>query len=231
MNQESAKALLEAMLARNQDIVGVEVQGNVFGVFVAGERPERRVGFTATSHRPVTYDGSTIGSVRIEVGSNRLHDGMVKTLFESMIAVAAQAVLSAALILILLERRLLRPLQRLGQGAERLANRQLDEPFTWQRRDEIGLLARRLEETRISLRELFEELARKNRELKDDIDNRSRIKQELQEREARSACWSSKARSRSSSGMRTIRCMNGMMPRKGFSAIAAMRHWAGMRAS
>ncbi|MEN3363943.1 MAG: hypothetical protein V7606_1217 [Burkholderiales bacterium] len=185
MNQESAKALLEAMLARNQDIVGVEVQGNVFGVFVAGERPERRVGFTATSHRPVTYDGSTIGSVRIEVGSNRLHDGMVKTLFESMIAVAAQAVLSAALILILLERRLLRPLQRLGQGAERLANRQLDEPFTWQRRDEIGLLARRLEETRISLRELFEELARKNRELKDDIDNRSRIKQELQEREAR----------------------------------------------
>jgi PAS domain S-box-containing protein len=185
INQESGNALLEAMMARNEDIVRIEVRDNALGVFVSGERAERREGFTAITEKPVVYRGSTIGSVKIEVGSIRLRRIMVKGLLESMAAVLAQAVLSIALILVLLDRRLVRPLQRLGIGAERLAERQLDVPFTWQRLDEIGLLARRMEDTRISLRGLFEALDRKNQELELDIDKRKRVEQELHEREER----------------------------------------------
>jgi len=185
INQESGNALLEAMMSRQEDIVRIEVRDNALGVFVSGERPERRVGYTATTEKPVVYRGSTIGSVKIEVGSTRLRAIMMKDLLESMAAVLAQAVLSIALILILLDRRLMRPLQRLGSGAERLASRQLDVPFTWQRLDEIGMLSRRMEDTRISLRKLFEELDRKNRELEQDIDKRKRVEQELYEREER----------------------------------------------
>lgn len=185
INQESGNALLEAMMSRNEDIIRIEVRDNALGLFVAGERPERRLGFSATTERPVIYRGNTIGSVKIEVGSTRLRTNMLHDLFESMAAVLAQAVLSIALILILLDRRLVRPLQRLGAGAERLAYRQLDAPFTWKRLDEIGMLGRRLEDTRISLRKLFEELDRKNRELVQDIDKRKRIEQELHEREER----------------------------------------------
>jgi PAS domain S-box-containing protein len=185
INQESGNALLEAMMSRKEDIVRIEVRDNALGVFVSGERPERRIGFTATTEKPVVYRGSTIGSVKIEVGSNRLRAIMMKDLLESMTAVVAQAVLSIVLILILLDRRLVRPLQRLGAGAERLASRQLDVPFTWQRLDEIGMLSRRMEDTRISLRKLFEELDRKNRELEQDIDKRKRVEQELYEREER----------------------------------------------
>lgn len=185
INQESGNALLEAMMLRNEDIVRIEVRDNALGIFVSGERPERRIGFTAATERPVVYRGSTIGSVKIEVGSTRLRRILMKGLLESMAAVLAQAVLSIALILILLDRRLVRPLQRLGAGAERLANRQLDVPFTWNTLDEIGMLSRRMEDTRISLRKLFEELGLKNRELEQDIDKRKRIEQELYEREER----------------------------------------------
>ncbi|RZI43029.1 PAS domain S-box protein [Herbaspirillum sp. HC18] len=185
INQESGNALVEAMMSRNEDIVRIEVRDNALGVFVSGEYPERRLGFTASTEKPVIYRGRTIGSVSIEVSSARLRDNMTKGLVESTAAVLAQVALSIALILVLLERRLVRPLQRLGAGAERLADRQLDVPFTWQRLDEIGMLSRRMEDTRISLRKLFEELDHKNRELEQDIDKRKRVEQELHEREER----------------------------------------------
>jgi PAS domain S-box-containing protein len=185
INQESGNALMEAMMARNPDIVRIEVRDNALGVFVASERPERREGYTAVTDKPVMYRGNTIGSVKIEVGSTQLRQVMVKGILGSITAVLAQAILSIVLILILLDRRLVRPLQRLGIGAERLANRELDAPFTWQRLDEIGLLSRRLEDTRTSLRRLFAELDEKNRELEEDIDKRKRVEQELHEREER----------------------------------------------
>lgn len=185
INQESGNALVEAMMLRNEDIVRIEVRDNALGMFVSGEQADRRIGFTATTERPVMYRGSTIGSIKIEVGSTRLRKNMIKGLLESMAAVLAQAALSIALILILLDRRLVRPLQRLGIGADRLASRQLDVPFTWTRLDEIGMLSRRMEDTRISLQKLFEELDLKNCELEQDIDKRKRIEQELYEREER----------------------------------------------
>ncbi|WP_052452416.1 PAS domain S-box protein [Noviherbaspirillum autotrophicum] len=185
LNHESGNALLEAMMSRNEDVVRIDVRDNALGVFAAGERPERRSGYTAATERPVLYHGSTIGSVQIEVGSARLRRIMIDDLLQSTIAVIAQAALSIVLILILLDRRLVRPLQRISLGAERLAARQLEVPFTWQRLDELGLLSRRMEDTRISLRKLFDELDRKNRELEQDIDQRKRVEQELHEREER----------------------------------------------
>ncbi len=183
INQDSGRDLVATLIERNEDIVDIEVRDNNLGMFVSAERPERREGFTAVAERPVTYRGEPIGSVRVEVGSARLRAVMMKGLMESMAAITAQAALSIVLILILLDRRLVRPLQRLGAGAHRLASKQLDVPFTWQRLDEIGMLSRRMEETRLGLRKLFEELERKNLELEQDIDKRKHVEQELHERE------------------------------------------------
>ncbi len=185
INQESGTALLNAMMARNEDIIRIKVRDNELGVFVSQAYPQRRRGYTAAIDRPVVYRGSTIGSIEIEVGSTRLRKIMIESLIAQMAALTAQVILSIALILILLEKRLVGPLQRLGKGAEHLASRQLDTPFTWKNLDEIGLLSRRLEDTRISLRKLFAELDQKNRELEEDIDKRKQIEQELYERERR----------------------------------------------
>ena len=185
INQESGLALIDAMMTRTEDIVRIKVRDTALGVFVAGEHLERRDGFTAATEKPVTYRGSKIGSVEIEVGSTRLRKALMSSLIEQMAALVAQIILSIALILLLLERRMIGPLQRLGKGAELLASRQLDAPFVWERPDEIGLLGQRLEVTRISLRKLFDELDSKNHELELDIEKRKQIEQELNEREAR----------------------------------------------
>jgi PAS domain S-box-containing protein len=185
ISTESGQALLDAMMMRNEDIIRIEVRDTALGIFVHDERPERRIGYTASTEKPVMYHGSSIGTVQIEVGSTRLRRLMIDSLEQQMSALAAQIVLSIVLILILLEKRLVGPLQKLRKGAERLAGRQLDIPFTWNRLDEIGLLSRRLEATRISLRTLFEDLDKKNQELELDIDMRKSIEQELHEREAR----------------------------------------------
>jgi PAS domain S-box-containing protein len=185
INQESGVALIDAMMTRNEDIIRIKVRDTALGVFVAGEQPERRIGFTASTEKPVIYRGSKIGSVEIEVGSTRLRKALVSSLLEQMVALAAQIFLSIALILLLLEKRMIGPLQRLGKGAELLASRQLDAPFILERPNEIGLLGQRLEDTRISLRKLFDELDRKNRELELDIEKRKQIEQELNEREER----------------------------------------------
>lgn len=185
INQESGKSLLDAMMSRNEDIVRIEVRDNTLGTFVSGERAERRTNYTESTEKAVNYRGATIGMVKVEVGSARLRRNMIENLLQQLTAVIAQVVLSIILILILLERRLIRPLQRLGKGAERLAGRQLDIPFTWSRLDEIGLLSRRFDDTRISLRKLFDELDRKNIELEQDIIKRKLVEQELYEREQR----------------------------------------------
>lgn len=185
LNPESGQALLDAVMSGNDDIVHIEVRDNTLGIFVSDERPERRDGYTAITEKPITYRDSTIGSVKIEIGSMRLRSVMAGNLFESFIAVLAQAALSITLILALLERRLAGPLQRLRAGAERLAKRELDKPFTWMRLDEIGMLSQRMEETRLSLRKLFDELDSKNKELEQDIEKRKRIEQELHEGQER----------------------------------------------
>ncbi|GIZ52398.1 PAS domain S-box protein [Noviherbaspirillum aridicola] len=185
INQESGNALVEAMMLRNEDIIRIEVRDSALGLFVAGQRPPPPGGRSFATEQPVVYNGTTIGSVKVEVSSERLRQQMTSELLGSIAAVLAQAAVSIALILVLLEKRLVRPLHKLGMGAERLANRELETPFSWQRLDEIGLLGRRLEDTRLSLRRVFAELDHKNRELEEDIDKRKRVEQELHEREER----------------------------------------------
>lgn len=184
-DRNGAAVLTEGTIWRNDDIVLIEVRDNKQSVFAFSERRERRHGYTATANIPIYYHGQLIGSVRVERGSTRLQQVMIDNLTHQLIALAAQIGLSILLILILLEKRLVRPLRRLNIHAERLTQHELDEPLTWTRFDEIGMLAQRLEATRVSLRNLFSALDQTNRELTADIEQRAHIELELYEREAR----------------------------------------------
>jgi PAS domain S-box-containing protein len=183
-DKENAQSLIDAMMLNN-DIVSIEVKDNALGTFVSSMKPERRHGFAAATSRPVQFHGKTIGMIYIEAGSTRLQQILFVDLMQFMTALAAQVVLSIALVLILLEKRLIRPLQTLGRSTEQLANRQWDTPFTWDRLDEIGVLSQRLESARASLNSLFHELGEKNKALELDIDQRISIEQKLFEREER----------------------------------------------
>jgi PAS domain S-box-containing protein len=184
-NRDGAVTLADASIWRNDDIVLIEVRDYRQTVFAFNERRQRRKGFTATANNIIYYRGQPIGTIKIELGSARLQQVMLASLQHQLVALAMQIGLSILLILLLLDRRLIGPLKRLNNHAEQLTQHQLDQPITWTRLDEIGLLAQRLEATRVSLRNLFGALDRTNRELMADIEQRAHIELELYERESR----------------------------------------------
>ena len=81
-------------------------------------------------------------------------------------AVAASLVFGLCVSLVwVTRRRILRPLARLVDEAQLLARRDLDRPFVWTRRDELGLLGRSLEDSRSELRSSFATIEEKTRRL------------------------------------------------------------------
>jgi signal transduction histidine kinase/DNA-binding NarL/FixJ family response regulator len=97
-----------------------------------------------------------------------------------VLTVAGQLLLSILLIFSLLQYRLLAPLRRLTEESQRLARKELGEPFNWRADDELGQLGNSLESTRQALQALFEEIETKNRALEEDIERRAQTEKELQ---------------------------------------------------
>lgn len=180
LNHKDATALVDAAIWRNDDIVRIEVRDNKRTLFAASERTERRTGFTATADTSVYYRGQVAGSVKIEVASTRLQQIMLENMAYQMLTLALQIGLSIMLILLFLERRLIRPLQGLHAGVKQLIKRRLDQPFKSERLDEIDLLSQQMEDTRIRLRNL---LGDKDHQNTADIDQRTHVQLELYERE------------------------------------------------
>lgn len=79
--------------------------------------------------------------------------------------VGAMVLLLAAGSVWLTRSRIVAPLARLVEQSRRLAARDLDRPFVWERRDELGELGRTLEGSRTALRTLFTGIEERNRRL------------------------------------------------------------------
>lgn len=113
---------------------------------------------TLSLSRPVLRDGREIATLTVEVTAEPLLErrraDMIRTLWRSGLTLT----LSLALILIVLQRRVLQPMARLSQGAARLAVGKLDEPLSTQGDDEIARVGQAMERMRQALLKAFEEL-------------------------------------------------------------------------
>jgi signal transduction histidine kinase len=96
---------------------------------------------------------------------------------QRLIVFGVAALVLASAVAWLDVQRVVRPLQRLTDIADRFAAGQLDEPVRLDRRDEIGVLAQALETMRQRLRASLQEVACWNRELERRVEQRT---QELQ---------------------------------------------------
>jgi len=179
LSQASARPLFDA-LASDERVTAMAVQDRKFGTFLSEQFPERRKGRRSVVRRDVVYNGNVIGYVSIEMDSGQLDAQLARDRQTFELTVLGQLLLSLVLIVALLQLRLLAPLRRLMQDSEKLARRQLSEPFAWRRRDELGSLGSSLESTRQSLQALFDEIESKNRELQQDILRRMQVEHELQ---------------------------------------------------
>ena len=178
LNHESALPLFNSALS-DERVAALTVEDAMFGVFLHREIRERRKGQRSILRRDIVYDGTVIGYVQVEMDSGQLEDELFQERKAFALTLAGQLLLSLFLIVVLLQARLLAPLRRLIRQSQRLARRELDEPFEWRGTDELGNLGRSLESTRQALQGLFTEIETKNRALELDIAQRMKVEEEL----------------------------------------------------
>ena len=182
LQYDEASALADAAMWRNEDIVFIEVRDNKRTVLVSNQRRKRPGGYIATTETNIYYRGQVAGSLKIEVGGVRLQKMMVENFLQQFWSLAIQIALSTLLILLFLERRLLRPLQSLSSDTQKMCAGEVEQAIAPKRHDEIGSLSLQLETIRKRLREM---LGDANKVDIKGIDQHARIQWELHEREAR----------------------------------------------
>jgi len=179
LDPQAGLPLFEAIL-NDPRIVALSVRDLRQHEFLSRQYPARRAGHQFVVERPVVYQGQQIGTVRLEMDDGQMESAVAGDRRLLAWTVLAQLSLSLILIVMLLHRRMLVPIKRLMLESASLARRELEHPFAWTQKDELGSLGASLEHTRQSLRALFGEIEDKNRMLEDDIRQRAATELELQ---------------------------------------------------
>lgn len=157
LDKVAAAGLLDSVM-RDERVVSLTLSELDKGVFEQRQKPERRRGEIRTLHVPVSYGGNKIGEVKIEMASELLEAQLSKDFRSFFATAAAQLVVSLGLILAILNLRFITPLKRLFVESAKLAKRELDLPFVWPRRDELGMLGNSLESARLALQTSFQQI-------------------------------------------------------------------------
>lgn len=105
-----------------------------------------------------------------------------QSIFESMVndvalfgsIVILQGLFIVIIISFIYMYKIIRPIGRLVHHSMLLAEQKLDQPFDWQANDEIGSLGKTLDQTRMKLKELFDNLQGENARLDAKVQERTK---------------------------------------------------------
>jgi len=179
------KELVNAVM-RNADVARVTVYDEHHDVFVRQPTGDRVNAPTSESdshllrgQRDIVFNGTRIGSLVIEMSTARVRAQFWRNQTQLALALLAQVCISFTLIWWLFNLRFIRPLARLERDAQRLAEGQLEQPLGDFRADEIGALARSLEDMRNALNKLGLVNEQKTLALQDELAERLRVEKEL----------------------------------------------------
>ncbi|MDR7377949.1 diguanylate cyclase (GGDEF)-like protein [Rhodoferax ferrireducens] len=173
-----ASQLIDSVM-RNPDVVAVTIHDEFGNTFVSGEDGARRHGLVLSQQSDILMEKKRIGQVQVELSTDRIERQLWADFTQLGLALLAQVVISFALVLLLVERRVIRPLSVLQLATSRLARGELNQPLAWHRRDEIGSLAHSLDQMRESLGGLIAERDTKNSDLQHELNDRLRAEQAL----------------------------------------------------
>ena len=186
LDKEVAGQLVEAVM-RNPDVAQVTVLDEYRERFAHGESKVPVVGDKLREEREVVYNRRVVGHVVVEMSTRRVQLDLLTDLSKLGMALLAQVAISFVLILLLFQRRMLRPLRSLQQSTIRLARGELDQPVQSQRQDEIGMLALGLDKMRTDLGTLIAERDSRNTSLKQELAERLRAEEALRFSQAKFA--------------------------------------------
>ena len=160
MNAESAHSLVESVM-RDRAVLLVQVVGQADTEFMRLQAPQRPVGNVYRAERDIAVRGERIGHVVVEMDDARSQQELREKQIAYVFVLGAQLAISMALIVLFMNRRLLRPLRRLMRFSDRLSHGDFDTRLEAGGNDELGRLATQLEQMRAAIRQLFEDVGQR----------------------------------------------------------------------
>ena len=156
LDTKTSKTILDALMTDPQ-VVRITVSDPKRTPFLIVERPERRLGSAILTQRELMLRGFPVGFVELELDDGLHQHELDQSRSGYFYVFLGQFVLALLLILLAIRRRVLRPLARLSAFSNQLASGDLDRALDWSQADEIGRLARQLDQMRVSLQTSFAE--------------------------------------------------------------------------
>ena len=146
-----------AAIMKSPEVVRVQVSDASQGMpFIEMGFPERQKGRLYQGERDIYRGSARIGHIQIELDDHLASAALTRQRWLYGATVGGQLLISLALILALLNSRVMRPLRELGGFANDLAEGRFSAQLPRERQDEIGLLGGHLEHMRDALQQQFE---------------------------------------------------------------------------
>lgn len=114
---------------------------------------------------PILHEGETLGELELWFNPDQIDRQLADRRQATLQLAALQVLLSMAVLIAVLYRRLLAPIQRLKRQASEIASRADVEPVRWDRRDELGQLGAHLNDVHQQIDTLFDQLETQKAEL------------------------------------------------------------------
>ena len=160
MNAESAHSLVESVM-RDRSVVQVQVVGQADTQFMHVHSPLRPIGNVYRAEREILVRGERIGRIMVEMDDARSQQELREKQLSYVFVLAAQLTVSLLLIVLFLNTRLLKPLRKLMRFSDRLSHGDFETRLDLAGSDELGRLAGQLEQMRVAIKHLFEDIGQR----------------------------------------------------------------------
>ncbi|MBA5605089.1 EAL domain-containing protein [Duganella sp. FT3S] len=160
MNAESAHSLVESVM-RDRSVLQVEVTGQADTQFISVQSPRRATGHVFRAEREILVRGEHIGRIMVEMDDARSQQDLREKQLSYVFVLAAQLTVSLLLIVLFLNKRLLKPLRKLMRFSDRLSHGDFETRLDLTGSDELGRLAGQLEQMRVAIKHLFEDIGQR----------------------------------------------------------------------
>jgi diguanylate cyclase (GGDEF)-like protein/PAS domain S-box-containing protein len=160
MNTEAARSLVDSVM-RDPAVLQVQVRGQAGAGFLDVRSPAAASGQLYRTQREIVVRGERIGAIEVVMDDARSQRELRAKQANSVLVLAGQLGVSLLLIVLFLKRRLHSPLRQLMGFSDRLSRGDFETPLALDVHDELGRLGGQLEQMRVAIRHLFEDVGRR----------------------------------------------------------------------
>ncbi|WP_141100793.1 sensor histidine kinase [Roseateles aquatilis] len=158
VSPDLAEPMVKAQVDDPRFVSVVVTENSAQQAFVEFHRGSADDAMTLTETRPVMRDGREIAKLTIVMSAEPLMARKRADLWSALWRSLLTLTVSMGLILVVMQRRVLRPMAKLSEAADELASGHLDKPLELGGEDEIARVGKAMERMRQALLKAFEDL-------------------------------------------------------------------------